>query len=533
MPQSRTPLIKALQAAFKKSLGTTEEPVTLASGDELLRQSNYDRRSFIIDTLKTGAAVGMAKWWWPSSAFAQAGRTAPVIAIIGGGMAGLNAAHRLKKAGLRSTVYEASDSLGGRINTFRNLLGDGLTTEAGGEFIDSSHADMLALVSEFGLERYDTLAVSETKLIRDDYFIKGSRYNERQIIKEFRPIARKIKQDNDSLPDDNYGASPKARSLDHRSIEEYLIKLGAKGWFFDLLDAAFTSEFGLNIGEQSSLNFITMIGTDTSKGKFEIFGDSDERYKIKGGNDTLIGELARRLKDQIKTGHKLHALTRNGTGYNLDFGDKGEFKADYVIIAIPFSVLRHVDLKVELPPAKKLAIEQLGYGTNSKLVMGFNERLWRRQGFSGYLLNEVIQNGWDNSQMQNGNRGTGGYTVFLGGQEGNKLREDKRSTYLSALDEAYKGTGIQFNNRNKVFNWPSNPNTLGSYACYKVGQWSTISGVEGETVGNLFFAGEHCSSDFQGFMNGAAESGRNAAQAIIRKARTNTRLRRGRRRVSR
>jgi monoamine oxidase len=517
MPQSRTPLIKALQTAFKKSLGSDEGPVNLAAGTELPHQSAYDRRRFILDALKTGTSIGIARWWWPSAAFAQIGHRAPVISIIGGGMAGLNAAYRLKKAGLRSIVYEAADSLGGRINTFRNLLGDGLTTEAGGEFIDSSHLDMLALASEFGLERYDTLASSETKLIRDDYFIKGNRYNERQIINEFRQIATRIKQDNASLPDENYGASPKARALDQLSIEEYLTKLGARGWFFDLLDAAFTSEFGLNISQQSSLNFITMIGTDTSKGKFEIFGESDERYKIKGGNDTLIRELARRLGNQIATDHKLHSLTRNGTAYTLNFGDKGDFKADYVIIAIPFSVLRHVDIRVELPPTKKLAIEQLGYGTNSKLVLGLNDRIWRRQGFSGYLLNDVIQNGWDNSQMQNGNRGTGGYTVFLGGDEGNKLREENRSTYLSALDAAYNGAIVQFNNRSKVFNWPSNPNTLGSYSCYKVGQWSTISGVEGEAVENLFFAGEHCSSDFQGYMNGAAESGRKAAHAIIRK----------------
>lgn len=517
MTHSRTPLVKALQAAFRKSLAGDDESVNTPQEAEPSRPSPYDRRRFIIDTFKTGALIGTIGSLSHLQAVANPWQTQPVIAIVGAGLAGLNAAYRLKKAGLSATVYEASDSLGGRITTARNLLGEGLTTEAGGEFIDSSHLDLLALMKEFGLSRYDTLAPSETKLTQDDYFIKGRRYSEREVIGEFRHIARSIQRDNASLPEDSYGASRKARELDRQSIEEYLSGLGARGWFFDLLDVAFTSEFGLDIGQQSSLNFITMIGTDTSRGEFEIFGDSDERYKVNGGNDTIIRELARRLEGQIQTGHALQAVSKEGSGYTLNFSSQRDVKADYVIIAIPFSTLRRVDIRVALPPRKRLAIDQLGYGTNSKLVMGFNQRQWRTQGFSGYLFNEIVQNGWDNSQMQQANKGTGGYTVFLGGDAGNSLTNDKEATYLSTLDEAYKGSAKQFNNRSKVFHWPSNPYALGSYSCYKVGQWTTISGVEGEAVGNLFFAGEHCSGDFQGYMNGAAETGRQTAQAIIRK----------------
>jgi monoamine oxidase len=44
-----------------------------------------------------------------------------------------------------------------------------------------------------------------------------------------------------------------------------------------------------------------------------------------------------------------------------------DFNADKVVLAIPFSVLRHVDLAgVELPVVKRLAIATLGYGTHTK-----------------------------------------------------------------------------------------------------------------------------------------------------------------------
>ena len=65
--------------------------------------------------------------------------------------------------------------------------------------------------------------------------------------------------------------------------------------------------------------------------------------------------------------------------------------------------------------------------------------------------------------------------------------------------------------------WPTFPWTKASYSCYKPGQWTTIAGAEGLPVGNLFFAGEHCSYDFQGYMNGAAQSGADTAKAVMAK----------------
>jgi monoamine oxidase len=69
--------------------------------------------------------------------------------------------------------------------------------------------------------------------------------------------------------------------------------------------------------------------------------------------------------------------------------------------------------------------------------------------------------------------------------------------------------------------WPTNPLSLGSYTCYKPGQFTTIAGLEGLPVGNVFFAGEHANSFYvyQGFMEGAALSGVDVAAAILKTAR--------------
>ena len=67
--------------------------------------------------------------------------------------------------------------------------------------------------------------------------------------------------------------------------------------------------------------------------------------------------------------------------------------------------------------------------------------------------------------------------------------------------------------------WPTQPFVRASYASYLPGQWTTMRGVEGESIGNLHFAGEHCSLDAQGFMNGGCETGERAAEAVLSKMR--------------
>jgi monoamine oxidase len=71
-------------------------------------------------------------------------------------------------------------------------------------------------------------------------------------------------------------------------------------------------------------------------------------------------------------------------------------------------------------------------------------------------------------------------------------------------------------NKYSRFHWPTQQYNKAGYSCFKAGQWTTIAGAEGRSVGNLLFAGEHCSYDFQGFMNGGAETGRVAAEEVIK-----------------
>ncbi len=216
----------------------------------------------------------------------------------------------------------------------------------------------------------------------------------------------------------------------------------------------------------------------------------------------------------------LEALRQNADGsYTLSFrrgAGASEVRARHVVLAVPFTTLRHVHIDIELPPAKRRAIDELRYGTNAKLMIGFDERVWwtrHRSGGSTYS-DLPLQTTWETSRMQPGAAGI--LTNFVGGRHGIEIGEGtpKMQADLAAkeLDAIFPGiSSARTNAREARFHWPSFPWTLGSYACFTPGQWTTIRGAIGESVGTLHFAGEHCAFDNQGFMEGGVETGEWAA----------------------
>jgi monoamine oxidase len=312
--------------------------------------------------------------------------------------------------------------------------------------------------------------------------------------------------------------------MDNLSLEEYFKSLGAATWFTTLLDTAYMSEYGLATAEQSPLNFLDMIDTEATT-EFNIYGDSDERYKIKGGNASLTQAMAQAFQDDIITGMQLTGLYSVGKRNLMVFNERQSMETDMIILTIPFTQLRNIPLQLDgITKVKKLCIDELGYGSNAKVMMGFKKRTWRTEGYMGYLLNEEIHNGWDNGLFQNdpfNNAEQGGYTVYLGGAAGLEVirgnEQELARKYVGQLERVFPGIAEQYNGMAALADWPQNPFVKGSYACYKMGQWTTISGLEIEPIGNVYFAGEHCSDASQGYMNGGAETGRMVAQTIIKR----------------
>ncbi|MDR7398477.1 MAG: NAD(P)/FAD-dependent oxidoreductase [Armatimonadota bacterium] len=495
-----------------------------APGVEELVESTWERRVRRREFLRAagGAALAaVAELLRPTEALA--GPQAPRVVIVGAGIAGLVAGYSLRQAGIRPRIYEASTRTGGRMFSVAGAVVPGLVTEFGGEFIDTGHEDMHRLVRSLGLELIDLQHGSEARL-RPTFYFDGRRISESEVVRNFQPLARRIRQDQDALGDvvTYRRHTPRARELDRMSVSEYLDRVGASGWVKELLEVAYVAEYGLDAGEQSALNLVLLIGTEPST-TFEVYGDSDERYSVRGGNQQVCDRLALLLQSSLHLGHRLVAVRPRGGGYRLVFERRGagvvEADADFVILTVPFTLLREVELQVDLPPVKRRAIQELGYGTNSKLILGFRERAWRKADSSGELFTDLpLQTGWDSSRGRPGTAGT--YTVFLGGRAGvdvgEGLAREQAQRVLPDLERVFPGVRGAYTGRVARWHWPSDPFVRGSYACWKVGQYTTIAGAEFEPVGRLLFAGEHTSLDYQGYMNGAAQTGRRAAQLVRR-----------------
>ncbi len=443
------------------------------------------------------------------------------VAVVGAGLAGLCCAHILARAGCTPEVFEASGRVGGRVRTEAGGLHDGMPIEHGGEFIDTAHADMLALAAWLELPLIDTAAPGEGALATA-YHFAGQSYSEAQVLQAYRAIAPRIAADAATLSPRvcRRSHTPADVAFDRTPLSDYLAQLDCEPWLRALLEVAYVTEYGGDADRQSSINLLSLIGTDTTDG-FAIFGDSDERYKLRDGAERIPQALARGLGEHVHLQHRLLRVAAAGAAYTLtlqtDAGTR-ESTFDAVVLALPFTLLRQVEFGFALPPAKRLAIDSLGYGSNAKLMAGLDSRLWRAQGQEGGLYTDLaMQTGWDASRLRDGTQGV--FTWFQGGNAGLALGQGTPEAHVnrfaSMTDSVFTGFSSRLNGSVARAHWPSEPFALGSYTCYVPGQWTTLAGEEAESVDGLYFAGEHCASDSQGYMNGAAETGRQAAVAIL------------------
>lgn len=444
------------------------------------------------------------------------------VAIIGGGIAGLNAAYHLKRSGIAAKIFEGSSRIGGRMWTARggDSVADGITVERGGEFIDTNHREMLWLIKQFGLEGdlIDVQGKSESALEGDAFFLDGALLNSKSVVKDLRRAVEKMIRDRRKAKEDK----ALFRQIDETPLSQYIESLPVENSTKEILKVAYLTEYGLEVEEQTPWNMINLISFQPYK-EFEMFGPSDERFKIRGGNDRLISAMVQDLQSQIEVDHRMEALEKNSDGtYTLYFRGSAPVSADVVLLTIPFNLLKECDLsKAGLPDWKTEVIHQLGYGNNGKVICGFSEAMWRPQGFQGYVFtNSGYQSGWDSSQLQTTEGKPAAYTFYSGGNLAAELANRPNSyweaQFLGELDAIFPGSRQKFNGRTQVVPWPSFEFFKMSYAAYRVGQYSTLAGKEILPVGNLFFAGEHCSLAFQGYMNGGAITGKKAARDILK-----------------
>jgi monoamine oxidase len=509
---ARTPLAQRVEEAFA---GVVEARTT--------------RRDLLKRTTAAGVALAGTG---TMGRFAKAAYAADdvSVAVVGAGLAGLTCAYRLKQAGVNATLYEAhATRIGGRCWTIRSFS-DGQLAEHGGELIDQGHQAMRQLAQELGFT-LDNLLRAQPKGTEDFFYVNGGKYTIAQLEQDLNAIYQKLHKDVSaaSYPTLYNLYTQRGWELDHMSIIDWLDETvpngGSKSSLGRVLDLAYNIEYGAECSEQSSLNLLYLLGY-SGQGQFRVFGPSNEKYHVKGGNDQVAIELGARLSGQIKLDHVLTTIKKNSSGtFTLTFANGATSRTatvDHVVLALPFSMLKGVNYsKAGFEPLKVTAIKELPMGTNSKLHVQFKDRFWYAAKNNGNTYADTgYQNTWEVTRAQPGAKGilvdyTGGK---IGDSFGTGTPQERAQQFFGQLAPQFPGIDIASHwdgSSATVDYWAAYPWTKGSYSYWKVGQYTKFSGIEKVRQGNCHFAGEHTSQDFQGYLNGAVETGARAAGEIL------------------
>ncbi|WP_141735571.1 flavin monoamine oxidase family protein [Oligoflexus tunisiensis] len=531
----RTRLLKRLSRMLNVAIFQERHQLKDHQVHEILDWSRdpITRRRFLTQAGLAGIGIpALAACQTPGSQLQARAPTRDVI-IVGAGTAGLTAAYYLAKAGIGSAIYEGSARVGGRMFTEQKFNDEGMFCELGGEFVDTGHEDLIKLCADLGVG-VENLTVDEKFPVQEVYFSRNRVRSEKEVIAAFKPLAARLIEDAKALQVDGeltvptynseLAKSARVKELDRMNLAEYIKASRIEAWLADLISNAYVGEYGLDAAQQSALNMIVLIEPGTADG-FKIFGESDEAKRIQGGSETLPKALAKTVSEAVPITfeHKLMAVRDQGTHFTLTFDHSGktvDVTGKRLVLAVPAPLLKEIDLKgVDLSPVKRQAIAEWGFGTNSKLMLGFQKRPWEKnpnvhRGFS-LLPDQTAQEYWDTSIGQKGTRGI--VTCFLGGESGRVIAPTQQVQALDFLDRIFPGTKAAFDGKRMLMHWPSQKLTQGSYTCSKPGQYTTIYGAFGEAELNrrLVFAGEHCSSDWSGYMNGAVQSGKQAADLLL------------------
>src|SRR5579864_645781 len=266
---ARTPLLTRFQDLFDVFDEAERSGRPVVAVQEERRQMRFTRREFL---KAAGVAAGAAVFAGPMAAWAAVNKgNQGRIAIIGGGIAGLNAALTLQDAGITSTVYEASGRVGGRMHSDTTSWLNGQTSEDCGELIDTRHKTIQGLAQRFNIPKVDLLAAEPNQSTETDFFF-GGYYTTAEENADFNPVWNAVKKDLNSAPFPTlYNTStPAGQALDQLSLYNWIetrVPGGHASPMGRLLDVAYNIEYGNVTTEQSSLHLVYLLGFQPIPGK--------------------------------------------------------------------------------------------------------------------------------------------------------------------------------------------------------------------------------------------------------------------------
>lgn len=449
--------------------------------------------------------------------------TAKKVIVIGAGLAGMSAAYELMQAGHEVTVLEARTRSGGRVWTLRDAYPEGMYAEAGATNVFDNH--------EWTNKYLKLLDVAidpmPSNIGASIYHIRGKRVLLKPGSLVDWPL--ELKPDEKGLSRGALWAKyvtpvfkefgdfesadwphPLLKRLDQISFAEFLRQQGASTGAVEILKLGLADQLGDGAEVTSALNLLREAAPRATV---------KQAFFIRGGSDTFPKAFAAKLGDRIHYGLPVVKIEQDSHGVRVicqQAGNRQTFSAEYLICAIPFSVLRRVEISPGFSPAKQQAIAQLGNTSVVRVFLQTRKRFWLDEGLTGSATTDLpIVTAYDKAHYLPGKRGM--LEVYAAGQKARKLAAMQANERLSftvkqmeqvlpSLQEHYEGGAS--------ICWDNEEWSRGAYAWFKPGQMESFLPHFAKPEGRVHFAGDHL-SPWPGWMNGALQSGNRAAQEIL------------------
>jgi monoamine oxidase len=435
------------------------------------------------------------------------------VLVAGAGLAGLVAARDLADMGAAVTVVEARDRVGGRVWTLRDGFVDGQHAEAGGDMIDVDHEAICRLSEELGLRLVRILSggfsyVRENARGELRIVAQSAARGWGRLAHELKGLARVYKWAEQRWD------SPIAAEIGRRTVAEWLDSIEADAE----LRATSLGLRGFFLADPEELSLLPLV---------DQFSADDEPiqqhlFRIEGGNDRLALVLTAQLGDRVRLNTELQAISQRGGTIRASVRQgrvRSQIQVDAVVLALPATLLRRVPITPALPMQQHDAIASLRYGRGTKTLLQFSSRFWRAVGrpraFGSALS---FGAGWEANDEQRGKAGI--LALLAGGSASDETAAIMEHEGVRGLVRALEWLGSKKAELVswRQARWESDPWSRGGYAMFDTAFKPALRGWLSQPCGRLFFAGEHTSTKWQGYMNGAVESGHRAA-AEVRAAR--------------
>lgn len=442
------------------------------------------------------------------------------VVVLGGGLAGLAAGFELKKAGHTVTILEARKFPGGRVQTIRDFT-SGQYAEAGALSFPPSHTFTYGYANDFGLPLRPAFraGVDSMANIRGNLFrissTGGTNIPFHVTTAErdagvFGMISLYLESYMKKVGNPRHANWPPEdlSAIDSVSLKQLLTDLGASDGAIDIIAASQLGLLGFGLD-----SFSAMDGVVT-----EAIASDAVFYEIVDGNDQLASALKKKVKKQFKKASVVTRIEQTENGVTITYTNSDGVQtitADRVVCALPFPVLKGIDVSPAFPEDKQRAINELKLTPVTRTYLEFRNRVWEQSGLSGYGLSDLpIQNTYSPTLTQGGNAGI--LTSYAGGQRaldlGAMSESDRQSYVLNQMGNLFSGLKKQYTGGTSQI-WHEDPYARGAFTYFEPGQMATLLPIAQRPEGRIHFAGEHTSA-WHGWMNGALESGNRAAQEV-------------------